>query len=428
MKELITMDDYLDWMYGRDFAKGRSRLVNIKMLLDMIGNPQDKIKVIHVAGTNGKGSTANFISNTLSKKQKCGLFISPYMDTVTDSFKINGKKMTEETFKKYIDFLRPLVDKLDCEDHHITYFEVLTTIMFKYFYDENVDIAVVEVGLGGAFDATNVIKEPIASVIVTISMDHINILGNTIEEIAENKAGIIKKNVPVFLYPQDISLYKIFEKKAMENKSDLFTYSKDEIEIIKLGEDENEFSFRNYKNIKTKLVGIHQIYNASLALMVINYFKEKFNLSQEDIYEGIYETINLGRLQLVSKNPRILFDGSHNAESIDVLKKSLKSFNYDRLIIGFSVLKDKDFNYVIKELSSIADKIVVTTIDFKERAFELEELVSEVKKYIDDVEGVSNRFEAYEYTKSIAKENDLVLWCGSLYMIRDLLLYLKNGR
>lgn len=426
MKKLITMDDYLDWIYGRGAAKGRNRTVNIKMLLEQIGNPQDKIKIIHVAGTNGKGSTSNFLASTFAKTSKCGLFISPYMDTVTDSFKINGVKMSEEVFKKYIDELRPLVDKMDAEDHHITYFEVLTTIMFKYFYDEKVDIAIVEVGLGGKLDATNVIKNPLASVIVTISMDHINVLGNTIEEIAEHKAGIIKQDRPVFVYPQEKNVFEVFENKAEELNSELYTFTKDEVEILELSDKVNRFNFREYKNIKSKLIGEHQLYNASLAMMVLDYFKEDFNLTEKDIYDGIYESTNLGRLQLVNENPRILFDGSHNAESIDILKKSLAAFKYDKLIVGFSMLKDKDFNHVISEISKIADEIIVTTINYDARAFTLEELTDKVKEYSENVTAIKNRYEAYEYTKSIAKEDDLVVWCGSLYMIRDLLGYLKS--
>lgn len=428
MKDLVTMKDYLDWMYGRGASKGRTRLVNIKMLLEEIGNPQDKINIIHVAGTNGKGSTSNFIANTLAKTSKCGLFVSPYMDTVTDSFKINGVKMSDETFKKYIDELRPLVDRLDAEDHHITYFEVLTTIMFKYFYDEKVDVAVVEVGLGGKTDCTNVIKSPLASVIVTISMDHVNVLGNTIEEIAENKAGIIKSERPVFVYPQRKEAFDVIIEKARVEQAPLHTFNLDEVEIVRLEEEENEFNFRAHKNMKTKLVGIHQTYNAALAIIVLNYLKAEFNLTEEIIKEGIFETQNLGRLQFVSHSPRILLDGSHNAEAIDVLKKSLKVFEYDKLILGFSVLKDKDFKYVIKELSQIADKIVLTNINYESRAFTLDELAEEFIPYHDDVKTIEDRFEAFEYTKKIAGENDLVLWCGSLYLIRDLLAYIKENK
>lgn len=426
MKELKTLDDYIDWIYDRGPTKGKHTLKNITKLMEEFGNPQDKIKVIHVAGTNGKGSTCNFIANTLSKTCKCGLFISPYMEKITESIKINGVQMTEEEFIKYIDELRPVVERLEEEGYHNTYFEVLTAIMYKYFYDNKVDVAVVEVGLGGTLDSTNIIKSPIASVIVTISMDHVGILGSTIEEIAGNKGGIIKEGCPVFVYPQEEKVLNIFKAIAKEKNSPLYTFAKDEVKVLAMKEDQNEFSFRNYNNMKTKLVGVHQLYNASLAISLLDFFKADFGFNKDLIKEAIYETQNIGRLQIISKKPKVLVDGSHNAEAITVLTESLKAFHYDKLILGFSMLKDKDYKYSIRELSKLADKMVITTIDNPDRAFTLEELKAEVEKVRDDAVAIDNRIEAYEYTKQIAGENDLILWCGSLYLIRELINYEKT--
>lgn len=426
MRKFEKFSMYVDWMYSRGRSDSEQKLEAIKRVLDKIENPQDKIKVIHVAGTNGKGSTSNFISSSISKKKRCGLFTSPYMFTITDSIKINGEEISEEDFIDILEYLFPIIEEVDKTGHCVTYFEILTVVMFKYFYDKNVDVAVVEVGLGGTWDSTNIIKSPLASVIVTISMDHINVLGNTIEEIAENKAGIIKQNKPVFVYPQEENIYNVFEKYANLKNSKIFTYKKEEIKVHALREKENEFSFRNYEFVKSKLVGVHQLYNASLALMVLDYLKDDLDLTKEDIKRGIYDSINVGRLQFVSEDPRILFDGSHNSESIDVLTKSLKAFKYKKLIVGFSVLKDKDYDYVIDEISSIADEIVVTTIENPTRAFKLDELVNEVKKRNNNVIGIEDRTEAYEYTKKIAEKEDLVLWCGSLYLLRDLLVHISK--
>lgn len=425
MGKYSEFSEYVDWMYSR--GRSNSRLETIKLLLDRIDNPQDKIKVIHVAGTNGKGSTSNFLASSISKKKRCGLFVSPYMFTITDSIKINGEEIAEGEFIELLEFLMPHIKDLDEEGHRVSYFEILTAVMYKYFYDKKVDVAVVEVGLGGRWDATNVIKEPLASVIVTISVDHVNVMGKNIEEIAENKAGIIKPKRPVFVYPQPDNIQRVFDRIARENDAPLFTYSMSEVEILELKERENIFNFRNYKNMKSRLVGIHQVYNASLALMVLDYLKDLLELDEQDIRSGIYDSINVGRLQFVSENPRVLFDGSHNAESINVLKKSLKAFKYDKLIIGFSVLKDKDYIYVIKEIASLADQMVVTTIDNPDRAFDVNDLVDEVKKISPNVVGIANRVKAYEFSKSLAGSNDLVLWCGSLYLLRDLLVYIKEN-
>lgn len=422
-------DYYLDWIYDRGNSAGKRRdLSAIKALLDELGNPQDKMKVIHIAGTNGKGSTANFIASTLAQKVKCGLFTSPYMVYINEEVKINGNPISDEDFFSYIEMIKPICEKLDEINLKNTYFEVMTALMFKYFYDKKVDVCVVETGLGGRLDSTNIVKKPIACLITTISMDHTNILGNTIEEIAQNKAGIIKEDVPVFIYPQEKSALDVITKEADEKNAKIFDFKFDEIRIKNENEIFNEFDFRSYKNTKTSLIGKVQIYNACNAINLLNYFKDEFNLSKEDIRKGIFESKNPGRLQIISKNPKVLIDGSHNKESIDALINSLKNFHYDKLIVGFSVLKDKDYDYIIEKLSDLADEIVVTSVD-NPRAFEIDELEKIVKEKFLNVRGFKDIKKAYEYTKSKAGSNDLVLWCGSLYLVGEILKfenYYKN--
>lgn len=421
-------DYYLDWIYGRGNSAGKRRdLSAIKALLNELGNPQDKIKVIHIAGTNGKGSTANYIANTLAKTSKCGLFTSPYMVEINEEVQINGKAIIDEEFFSYIDLIKPVCENLDKRDLKNTYFEVMTALMYKYFYDKKVDVCVVETGLGGRLDSTNIVKKPLASIITTISMDHTNILGNTIEEIAWNKAGIIKKNVPVFIYPQVEEAFDVILKEANEKNSRIYKFDFDEIKIKTQNDNYNEFDFRNYKNIKTSLIGKVQIYNACNAINFLDYFKEEFFLDENIIKEGIFESKNSGRMELISKNPKVLIDGSHNKESIDALIKSLKLFKYNRLIVGFSVLKDKDYDYIIENLSSVADEMVITKVD-NPRAFDLDELEKIVGEKFANVKAIDDIKNAYEYTKQISKENDLVLWCGSLYLIGEIIKYEKMNK
>ena len=426
MCEIKNLEQALSSMKSRGRTKKENGLKNIKMLMDKLDNPQDKIKTIHVAGTNGKGSTSNFIASTVGISHKCGIFTSPYMYSVTDSIKINGQNIPDEKFIEYLKKMIPIVEEMDAIDHHLAYFDLLVAIMYSYFNDEKVDVAVIEVGLGGTRDSTNVIKSPLASVITTISLDHIWSLGFTLEEIAENKAGIIKPNSPVFVYPQQESVMAVFEKIAFENNAPLQSFEKEEIQNVELSDKSNKFDFRNYKKISTKLIGIHQLYNASLAIMVLDYLKDEFNLTDEDIYNGFFNAENVGRLQIVSQNPRIMLDGSHNQESINALKNSLEAIEYDKLIIGFTILFDKDYDYVIKELSNLADELIVTTVQIPDRSFSISDLEEEAKKYRKDVIAIEDKFEAFEYSKKIASDKDLILWCGSLYLIRELLLYLKN--
>ena len=416
-------DYYLDWIYSRGNSAGKRRdLKAIRSLLKDLGDPQDKIKVIHIAGTNGKGSTANFIASTLAQTKKCGIFTSPYMEEINEEVRINGISISDEDFFYYIEMIKPICENLDKIGLRNTYFEVMTALMFKYFYDKKVDVCVVETGLGGLLDSTNVVKKPLACLITTISMDHMSILGNSLEEIAKNKAGIIKDNVPVFIYPQNAVAYNIIKKEAKKKNAPLHEFSFDEITIKSQNTGYNQFDFKGYSDVKTSLIGKIQIYNACNAINLLDYFKEDFDLDDNIIKEGIYKSKNPGRLQMISTKPRVLLDGSHNRESFDALLDSLSLFNYNRLIVGFSVLKDKEYKYIIKKLSERASEIVVTSVD-NPRAFEAKDLKEIVKKDFDKVKAIENNISAYEYTKSRAKNDDLVLWCGSLYLIGEIIKY-----
>ena len=367
------------------------------------------------------------IANTLSRKNRVGLFTSPFMTKINEAISISGVDISDHDFAEIIDRLKNPLEELDKKGLHNSYFEVLTAVMYIYFYEQKVDVAVVEVGLGGSLDSTNIIKNPIACVITTISKDHIQILGDSLEEIAQNKAGIIKDKSEVFLYPKEGGVEEVFIKKVENTSSRLHTFDKDEIDIIKTGPDYNEFSFRSYKNIKTRLVGIHQIYNAVTALITLDFIKKEFNLSNKDIYEGLLTTSNPGRLELINKNPRVLVDGSHNREAIDALIDSISSYKYRKLIVGFSILKDKDYDYVIDSLSKIADEIIVTGIKGNPRAFDTNELYRIVKGKVKKVIEIKDPIEAYEYSKETARQDDLVIWCGSLYLVGDILKHEKSS-
>lgn len=422
-----NFDDYLDYLYGRGSSGEDHTLRNIRKVMEAFDNPQDKIKTIHVAGTNGKGSTAKMLANVLSKKVKCGIFTSPYMVRINEEISINGVDISNEDFFNLMDRIRPVAEQCDEEGYHITYFEFLTAMVYLYFYEQKVDVAVIEVGLGGSLDSTNIIKSPLASVICSISMDHMNVLGSTIEEIAANKAGIIKKNRPVFVYPQTSEeALRVIKEKSIVEQAQLFTFKKDEINIKDSSNFGNTFDFKSYKDLQTSLRGEHQIYNASLALMVLDYFKKDFNLSEDDIKEGIRETYNPGRVDLVSTNPRVLLDGSHNKESIDALLASLKKFDYDKLIVGFSILKDKDHKDIIRKIAGLADELIITHIDDNPRALDTQIIDEEAKAYAKDIHVIENNKEAFEFSLKEANDKDLVLWCGSLYLIGKILSYLEE--
>ena len=253
-------------------------------------------------------------------------------------------------------------------------------------------------------------------------MDHTNILGDSIEDIAYQKAGIIKQDSPVFIYPKEDAVMDVFLNKARQTNSKVFSFNKDEVNIKQIDDKANIFNFRDYKDVQIKLLGKHQIYNACLALMVLDYFKDEFSLDSEIIKESLAKTENIGRLTTISSNPRVIVDGSHNKEAIDALIKALKSFSYDKLIIGFSILEDKDYEYIIDKLSQVADKLIVTSID-NPRALDFDRLTDLTKKRSNDVVAIKDNMKAYQYSKDICRVNDLVIWCGSLYLVSDIIHY-----
>lgn len=427
MKEL-TYKEAKEFILQRPGSKGIHTLKKIELLLEKFDNPQDKINVIHIAGTNGKGSTTKFLSQVFSKNYKTGSFTSPYIRKINEAIAINGEAISDEDFASLISRVHDYVLDLEKEGYYLSYFEVLTGIMYIYFYEKNVDIAIVETGLGGLLDSTNIIKKPIASVITTISKDHMDILGDTLEEIAYQKAGIIKEGVPVFLYPQEDQVLKVIKERADYCHSKLYTFTKDEVNIRENSQRANIFDFRDYKNVEISLLGLHQIYNASLSLMVLDYFKDSYKLDEDSIKKGLLKAKNPGRLTKVSESPKVIVDGSHNRQAIDSLVESLGKFSYDKLIIGFSVLRDKEYDYIIDELSKVADEMIVTSID-NPRAFEIDELEQIVKEKFPKAIAIEDSIKAYQYSKKLAGPDDLVIWCGSLYLISEIINYeeRKNG-
>lgn len=408
------------WLENRNIPLGEFTLDNIKELLKIFGKPQDKLKIIHITGTNGKGSVASFIASALRENAyKVGKFTSPYITNIREEIEINNEEISEEDFAKLATEVREKVEELDEKKIFVSGFEILTSIAYIYFARNNLDFAVMEVGMGGRVDATNVMKKSIP-VFCHISLDHANILGDTIGKIAHEKGGIIKENSKVFSYPQEVEARAELKKLSKEKNSDFYEFSQDEVEILSSNEEGNIFNFRDYKNVEISLIGDHQALNASLALMVLDFLKKDYGLDEEKIKVGLKKAKNIGRTECLSKDPLIIIDGSHNLDSIERIEESVKKFSYNKLILGFSLLKDKDHDHILKKIENIADKIVLTEID-SDRHTDLKELEAEFKKFSKkEIYPIKNREEAVEKTLSLAGEGDMILWCGSLYLIKDI--------
>lgn len=406
-------------------------LQRIERLCELLGNPEKNLKVIHVAGTNGKGSTSTFIASILiSQGYKVGVYTSPYIERFTERIKINESEISEREVAIAINEMLPVIDILIKEGlEHPTEFEIITAAALKYFNDNEVDFVVLEVGLGGRYDATNVVT-PLIAVITTISLDHMNILGHTLDKIAYEKGGIIKNNVPLVLYPQVSEVMEVILKICNEKKSKLYFVSDMKSELIIDTEDGiifNAVSSKEYKNIKIRLLGEHQILNALTALRCIEGMQEKgVKIDERSIYTGFEISKWPGRLEILHIYPHIVLDGGHNIQGIKALvAASKKYFNGKKIRIVCGMLKDKNYEEMIEELAIISSDFITVTPN-NPRALPGEELKKVIEKMGKSVIVAHSTQAAVEIGIRETKNDEVLLFCGSLYMIGEARTIIKN--
>ncbi|AIY84304.1 MAG: bifunctional folylpolyglutamate synthase/dihydrofolate synthase [Clostridium baratii] len=408
-------------------------LERTERLLELLGNPHKKIKVIHVAGTNGKGSTTSMIASMLINEGfKTGMYTSPFLEEFEERIQIDRRNISKEDVATYVEIIKEAVDKVIEEGYtHPTEFEIITCIMFKYFYDKKVDYAVVEVGLGGRLDSTNVVN-PVLSVITSISLDHTNILGNTIEEIAREKGGIIKENTPLILYPQEkIEARDVLSKICNEKSSEIYEVKKENAKLIDIN---NEEFYQRIKinglnkeyEINLKLLGEHQIINCIVALTAVEVLSKIEGFKLKNIEKGIESAVWKGRLEVLNKKPLIVIDGAHNIQGIKSLKENIeKYFNYNNMHLLIGILADKQVEDMINEIVPLSsDVIALTPNSYRaELASELEKEIYKVNKNVKSFESYKEGFLSV-YKK--AKEDDMILVTGSLYMIGEMRGIINN--
>lgn len=414
------------------FGKNKG-LERTNKILELLGNPHKDLKCIHIAGTNGKGSTTAMLTQILMESgYKVGMYTSPFIEEFEERIQINNNNIPKEKLCEVVEKVKIAVDKA-CELGYDepTEFEIITAVMFVYFNEERVDYAVIEVGLGGRIDATNVIN-PLISIITSISYDHIKILGNTLEEIAYEKAGIIKEKTPVILYPVEEEAKLSIEKVAKEKQSPI-TYVKIENAVLKeklYNVPYQEITVNTSKNtyeIQLSLLGTHQLLNCSV---VINAAEELqnigVNIKKEHIIDGLKKVKWPGRLEMLKAKPMVVIDGAHNIDGITSLKSSINTyFKYNKLILIMGILSDKQVEEMVKVITSEASNIITVTPP-SYRAENSSELVEIIKKYNSNCEAIEDYKEAYAKALSYANEDDLVLICGSLYMVGEMRKTIRN--
>lgn len=398
-------------------------LDNITNLTNELGNPEKNLRFVHIAGTNGKGSTALFLSEIFKKAgYKTGLYTSPFIYEFNERIKINGKNIPDDKLTNVMErVILAISSMLKKGMEHPTEFEIITAAAFLYFFEEKCDVVCLEVGLGGRFDATNVIKNPVLSVITKIGIDHSEYLGNTIEEIAFEKCGIIKDGVPLVVAPgQNDGAACVIKNIAEEKNAPVYFANSSDSTLISSDLTGSKFIFRG-KTYHLTQPGIYQVSNAITAICAAKILQSQgFNLSEDDVASALDTAIWPGRMEIISKKPVFLLDGSHNADGIDAFIKSAKQIlNNKKVIIIFSMLKDKDYAYSLECLSEISDTIILTQIQ-NPRKESLDNLYKAAAGHFKNIYKEINAEDAVALSLSLAKPDDAIVAIGSLYMLCDI--------
>ena len=399
-------------------------LENMSNLLEELCNPQKKLKFIHIAGTNGKGSTLAYISTILKYSgYKVGRYISPTIFKYRERIQINETYIEKECFAELMTRIKSVIDKMiDDGKTHPTSFEIETALAFLYFLEKQCDIIVLETGLGGTLDATNVINTTICSVISTISMDHMQFLGDTLTQIAIQKAGIIKPGCPVVSAVQTAEAKMIIIDTAKEKNCELYFVDPSDISNIEYGLENQRFFYKD-KQYKISLAGSFQIKNTTLALKVIECLNQHgWTVSQQAIYDGLENTKWIGRFTLIHSKPTFIVDGAHNEDAAKQLKESIELyFKGKRLIFIMGIFADKEYKKIIPLTAPLASAIFTIETPNNSRALSAKDLATEISFYNIEARPMNSVKEAVEASFLLAGEDDVIIAFGSLSYLGDLI-------
>ncbi len=433
----MTLEDQDSWEYKFLEIKNNwprqtmdLSLDRIKKYLELIHNPQEDLKVIHIGGTNGKGSTGTFIKSILEKANlKVGFFSSPAIISDNESIKVNNDFISYELFtRKLFEILKNWKNNFDV-DNFISFFEATTIIATEFFKEEKVDIAIFEVGLGGRLDSTNVFSKKMLNIITHIGLDHLGILGNSIEEIALEKAGIIQEGDLVLAYPIPTEATRVIETKVKEKNGRIFKPDFNKIVNKNVHRKGSTFSYKEFEGIEINLTGENQIYNSIVAIESTNILRYEYEIkiSEKNIRDGLREAFIPGRLEWIEyKGKEILLDGAHNQDGMDGFVEFVNG-NIDEefnLVVG--ILKDKEYKKMFYKLSKLNCTIYLTEVPVYERKLEVEEAFETMQAFNrQDVYAIEDPIEAVE--RAIEESgNSPILVTGSLYLISKIRSYLLS--
>lgn len=422
----MNYNEAIEYIHSVNWMFCNPGLERVQTLCHALGDPQDKLKFIHVAGTNGKGSFCSMLDSVLrAQGYKVGLFTSPYILEFGERMRIDGKNISDAELCELCEKVKPIADAMEDKP---TEFELITALAFLYFANNGCDYVVLECGLGGRLDATNVIKTPVLSVITGIALDHTAILGDTHEKIAGEKAGIIKKGVPVLWCGSHTGAEAVISAQAEKVGADLFKVDRSTLSVKEMTLDGTVFDFGEHKNVKIPLLGSYQPVNASNVLSAVEILRSiGIEISENAVMSGLASVVWHARFEIISRDPLMIADGGHNPEGIDGAVDSIeKYFASNRIGIVTGVMADKDYKYMAKRISSVAKKVFCLTPD-NPRALPAEDYAKVFKELGIDAEACASVDDAVARARAWGIENNCATVClGSLYMYGEVVSSLNK--
>ena len=420
----MNYTEALEYIHGVSNFFCKPGLERINALCEMLGHPEKDLKFIHVAGTNGKGSFCSMTDSILrAAGYKVGLYTSPYIYEFNERMRVNGENIPNDVLCELTEYVKGFADKMEDSP---TEFELITAIAFEYFKREAVDVVVLEVGMGGRLDSTNIIRNPLLSVITGIALDHTAFLGDTVEKIAGEKAGIIKDSAPVLYGGEDDTARNVIKNAAKNGGSEYYETDYSALSIKEAELSGTEFSYRG-EDFKISLLGLYQPKNACIVLDAVRLLREGgLKISSDAVKAGLKDARWRARFEIIENNPLVIFDGAHNPQGIRAATDSIKLYFGEKKIAVFTgVLKDKDYNVIAKTLSEVADVAFTITPD-NPRALSAVEYASVLENYGIKATPCESISEALKLGKEAAREKETALCClGSLYTYVDVIKAIK---
>jgi len=417
----MNYTESIEYIHSINWCFCSPGLERISKLCEMLGNPQKELRFVHVAGTNGKGSFCAMLDSILrAAGYKTGLFVSPYVREFNERITYNGSPISNEALSEITSYVRPFADSMTDKP---TEFELITAIGFEYFRRVGCDVVILETGMGGRLDSTNIIDAPLLSVITGISIDHTAFLGDTVEKIAYEKAGIIKKNTPVLFGGKDGGALSVIAEYAELMNSQLYVTNRENIQNVRYSLEGTTLDFGDRRDLSLSLLGSYQPLNAANVLTAVDILKKRgLEISEDAIRTGLSATVWHARFELISKDPIIIYDGAHNPEGISAAVSSIAEYFSDRKVNVLSgVMKDKDHGVIAAELAKVAARAYTVTPN-NPRALSAEEYAAQLRSF--GIEAVSFESIATALSAAIAdskKTNTPLVCLGSLYMYCELM-------